>query len=578
MKILSAAIGLLLLAFVILWIGLNHTSQPSSSTRDAAPISASSTATPREVLDTDASTSRRAPAQDSPPLPTNSAAANATTNESVISVRVIAQDDKTAVADARVIVSPIEPTASPSIGAAQHTQAREWVIGAQTDDEGRHSFTVRADAPHLLMCDGANARVDVQVPALSAGETREIVVEVSTAAFYGVLVADEDGTAVAGANVRVCAQSGLDRAAAERDAARPTGVLATAQTVVGRPAISNQQGHFLLRYIGWPPRYAWIESPGRSPRIIARLTGHATVQDAITVRLVRASSATVRVVDSSRTELPGLAVRLSMQLSELVETNIATHSRGEIAWQLATATDGDCHFSNLPARAAMTLEIVRNGEVLQREVDALQLEPGEDRSVELALGGGARVRGVLLDQNAMAVRDQEIWLERAEPGAPAAFDFHDHGDHLNALTQTDANGRFVFEDVPTGDWLVGFGNWSAPSGDRGVFSTGSYAAVASIVHATPSGVIEISLHTQRDLWISGIAMRRDGSPASDTEVACSGASGNVVVVRHTDNTGHFVLGPLMPAEYILTATVNSRGDRSPSVKARAGDRNVIVQE
>jgi hypothetical protein len=224
----------------------------------------------------------------------------------------------------------------------------------------------------------------------------------------------------------------------------------------------------------------------------------------------------------------------------------------------------------------MTLELIRHWRVRQREVDAFQLEPGENRSVELELGNGTLLQGVLLDQDERPIGSHELWLERAEAGAAPAFDVFDQGRQANAVTQTDALGRFRFEDVPAGDWLVGFA-CSAPARADEKEIAKLYASVATIEHMSTDTTREVTLRTVKGLWIKGRVVDRNGAPVQDGEVMCHGPSGQGSSVTRTDALGRFIVGPVVRGECTLTATDQSESLTSAPVTARAGDADVVVK-
>lgn len=125
-------------------------------------------------------------------------------------------------------------------------------------------------------------------------------------------------------------------------------------------------------------------------------------------------------------------------------------------------------------------------------------------------------------------------------------------------TMVDANGRFLFEDLPPGNYGVSV---SVPAGLAPplAYAAGLLSRVDAL-EVLPKGCAEVTFRTQPDGRISGHILNKNGSPLANVEVIVWNANEKFEFYRgamrdHDKEDGSFDLGPLPPGEYILGAYV-----------------------
>jgi len=105
----------------------------------------------------------------------------------------------------------------------------------------------------------------------------------------------------------------------------------------------------------------------------------------------------------------------------------------------ASDANGEVLITDLaPGRATVNLHRAESGGATV----GAELRAGEVTEVELVLGVGLRIHGVVVDLDAVPVADAEIWLSRS-------------GSMTQGVTiaRSDADGRFALEDVGSGHWI-----------------------------------------------------------------------------------------------------------------------------
>src|SRR5438477_538783 len=84
----------------------------------------------------------------------------------------------------------------------------------------------------------------------------------------------------------------------------------------------------------------------------------------------------------------------------------------------------------------------------------LTLQPREKRDVECRVGVGARVEGRVVDQFDKPVTHRSVRLE-ATTSQRQAYYFGPGVNGREQHTTTDDDGRFAFEDISAGTWVIG---------------------------------------------------------------------------------------------------------------------------
>jgi hypothetical protein len=167
------------------------------------------------------------------------------------------------------------------------------------------------------------------------------------------------------------------------------------------------------------------------------------------------------------------------------------------------------------------------------------------------------LHGRVLDQYEGPVAHQELWLlrgtsaERQQPGVDACYLQSGDKASLVASTETDSEGQFRFDGVPTGRY------WLGPASVREYSDPPNENDVASLamVMEIPTGAKEheCSFKASRGLFIRGVVQRPDGTPAGNRYVSGFGVESPGILGTSSDDRGAFVLGPLAPGKLYLNA-------------------------
>jgi len=192
-----------------------------------------------------------------------------------------------------------------------------------------------------------------------------------------------------------------------------------------------------------------------------------------------------------------------------------------------------------------------------------QLEPGEDSIVPIELSRGGVVAGAVTTSGGEPV--QGATIEVLLRGHFFGFD-----DLAVRETESDADGKFVLENAPSGPVLVR---------SRG----GGYLDSARASVTVPEGGRHdgVQLVVGEGQQIKGRVAHTDGTPAAGVTVDASfdmthmagpgamgylrGASGSST----TKEDGEFVITGLGPGPFAVTCTLAQAGEEQPPLKARA---------
>ena len=179
----------------------------------------------------------------------------------------------------------------------------------------------------------------------------------------------------------------------------------------------------------------------------------------------------------------------------------------------------------------------------------------------------------MVDQGGEPLRLHAIQLQKPRREGPRYLQTH---ETPISETRTDPEGRFVFEDVPAGSWLVGPAAMREPWDP----SPGRFG-VAPLAHwiEVPEGarVLDITLEVHRGLYIHGVVQDTSGQPMKE-EVRVTarpeGSSG-YSSTRCSEHDGSFAVGPLQAGRYALSAP--RFNVESEVVLAEAGDEGVVLR-
>ncbi len=239
------------------------------------------------------------------------------------------------------------------------------------------------------------------------------------------------------------------------------------------------------------------------------------------------------------------------------------------------------HFEvrNLPPNARIWIIAKNRGDSGQWRSSAVlgetsvTLEPGEHREIVFDLTRGTRVLGSFVDEHGRPVPGHEVWISPVEFEFRAKFSEY---DTPTFSTFTDDNGRFEFEAVESGEWLVGPSPRRAPwhSPDEELF-----APIGKPIKLEPdTRVAEVEIVGYRELYIRGRLIDPAGAPIPKrVSINAIGQELGVKLWCESDNNGHFLLGPLIPGVYALHLRSIGAWRPPDEILAKAGDSNVDIQ-
>lgn len=319
----------------------------------------------------------------------------------------------------------------------------------KTDAHGRVEYHVASGWDYRLEVAGGGELRAIgfaqDIAAFAPGERRELVVRLDTAldlVWFGRVLDGQTYAPIAGANVERVTDSPFAES-------REPAATSDAGGVVRFLSASSRASYARAEYPGYTSGYVWIRS------------GHEEPSAAWTVLLFRPATLEVLVRDTLGAPRPGLTARLTSRTDERVQ-GVA----GNLGWASEhprkglTDPAGRCVLAGLPARVALTLEILDGFQLLRREEHPLRLEPGEQRVLACTVGSGCTVRGFALAADGRPASNVVVWL--APDDGSGSMDSA-CAREVVATTHGDGRGRFTFERVAAGAWRLA----PAPRGQKG---------------------------------------------------------------------------------------------------------------
>ncbi len=443
-----------------------------------------------------------------------------------LQVSVVSRETGKPVAEAEVSVS----SGSSDFELELETDSRGSVVGNAPPNE---ELVAKIEA-------GTSHVSSALIEPLAPGERRRIEVDAWTEEHLVVVVwvlDAENDAPIAGA--RVACESLPD--------GRSVGTFTT-----------TPEGRVSIALPATKPCRALVDADGyavRQVRLADGMSGGATSRD---VRLQRAASLAVRVLDERGVGSEGLAVVLETQPSWTEErgTAFSRNMDRRLQWEARTDTDGTCAFQALPPEVPLEMLVTRGDERVWCEGRPVTLAPGELREIELRIGTGCTIRGHLLDQHGDPVTGETVSLLAADGRATMPIPYY---DDPSTWTTTDASGNFTFPNVPAGSWWVG------PDRAR-------VAALPELVSLQPGAPdLEVVLHGYRDLTIEGHIVDPNGAPVRGVTLGVG--SGWYT----SDQDGAFQIGPLLPGTHELRINSESFGYASPEPTIEAGATDVVIE-
>jgi len=485
------------------------------------------------------------------------------TSQATLSVFARSKESVAPLADVRLLVWPDPPEEGFSI-AGGTTSSASFGTSPVTDASGRAQITVPPGRKFVLVAhqdDNLGAPVRQAIEPLAPGESREIEVLLATEAdlhFVGRVVEDSTGAALAGAWV-TCGDA-EDLIGLSFDPSSPLADLARPGMDLRRFEVDGE-GCFELDARSWKDQVVRVDAEGHAWALVELAAGHATRSNAFEVRLARTAQLEVLALGPGRLPLAGARLRLSTESYEVSQSlssslsSVGLYMLEPVRWSLQTAEDGRARFDAVPPRVNLRLAAAAPDSTTYRVVaEPPPLEPGEVHTLEIAVGAGARILGTMLLANGQPVSGAEIWM-RPWKGPFSAY-FSTHQKDEVRTSRTNADGRFVFEDVPDGEWVL------APKPE------GAHAAEPERV-SIADGLVdrEVVMTAFEDLFIRGTVLDPDGKPATALVIAF----GSHPMDARSDKQGRYSLGPLAPGKYTVQAMgVGASNARSQPMEVQAG--------
>ncbi len=540
----------LVLAALAVWLAFGRSPEavvpiaPAPAVERAAPT--------REPAPSDADVA--APAVE-PATRTDAAAPSepAATTRAHLAVRVVTRETRKPLESARVGLGL--PVAGDRTREVDRTTGTLGEI-VWTDADGRAAFDVEPGTDFRLAVRGGDTvarNATSIVPALTAGETRDVVVELEfdpDLVFFGRVLDGASRAPIAGASI-----SGEEGRAPESD--RGT---------------TDASGLFRVEMRTWTTVGLRVAAKGYGARWVGPSAGHATADTALEILLERGATLRVEVLGADRAPLADAAVRVEAWIAEMASGAQNSNRYLEaLSWSAPTGSDGMAVLADLPPGAQLRGSVRRGNTVIRTEADPFVLTAGEDRKLTWVLGQGGEIRGVVREQDGTPVPKFEVWLQRATTDGPTYLRPYDES-RARRVAKTDADGAFRFADVATGGWWVGPRNSGPVRTDPAVEPAplGEYVVMTG-------GRVELDVRLVRGLVIRGRIVGDDGSTPARGQVMVSRPAEQMYIDARPENSETFVVGPLVPGRWTLEANSGADGASSGPVEAEAGATDVVLR-
>jgi RNA polymerase sigma-70 factor (ECF subfamily) len=330
--------------------------------------------------------------------------------------------------------------------------------------------------------------------------------------------------------------------------------------VVGRHAMTttDADGVFALDCVSWGRHHVEIDAPGYGRVLAVLVAGHDSRETAQELRLQRAATLDVHVVGPGGVP-SAVEVRATTGFSGLIRprTGAGDTVGSDPRWSVTTTSDGRAQVTGLPPDVPIALELWRGDQLARHVAEAPQLAPGESRTLVLSLGTGARIVGEARGADAEPIAGLEVWLRAAERESRDRYFSHREADAAEQRIVSDTQGRFVFEDVPSGAWLVG------PAAHAPPFEASHAPPLARFVRiAEGTNEERVTLEIAQALAIRGIVVDAAGIPRAGVWVRLDVDSLDGIQGFLTGEDGRFVAAPLAPGRFRLVA--HGRDDAADS--------------
>jgi hypothetical protein len=554
-------------------VGGGHESRSGNSSTSAQPDAAHPELSAAAIGDESEATSARRTAAELAPDPVGAPPSPApAATDATLLVRVASKTTGAPLARIRMNLFRTDPNEGE--GSTDVPVSTGSLVEAPiTGDDGRVQFAVPSGIACTVWAHAEDNQAGVEfvkVPELRAEERRELTIELPTGFdlhFVAKVVRDGDRKPIAGARARVVRSDGVF-----------TSEGPTWKSVVISETSTGPDGLLDLSLESWRRAHVRVEADGFGMALVVPVRGHETPETAWIVPLYRGATLDARVLDAAGSPFPGAAVRLSTRGYELNRPGREESVDGwidlpETDWTGAVGPDGRSVLRDLPPQVRLAVEIRAGENVLRRDAESIELEPGQVLEREWRIGTGCTLLGLALDAAELPVPALEIWLTKAYSEHARYFDWSERSG-ITSKAVTDADGRFRLEDVQAGKWYVGPAA-STPYGEPAA-ENGS-AAFAVPIEIAGSGSQEITLRVHRGLFIRGKILDARGGPAESANVHASIEGADWGPQVDSGKGGEFKLGPLAPGRFLVVADGVGGDASSEAVLAEAGAKDVVLR-
>jgi hypothetical protein len=454
---------------------------------------------------------------------------------------------------------------------AMPKDAREWSASSidgshaalneapHTNDRGDAELEVNAGRDLLVWTEHEDWKA-MEVAALAPLEVREITFALPTEpdlVLFGRVVDATTGKGLAGADVR------LDTSTNSREA--PT-----------ENVDVDERGAFELHVRSWEQHFASAAANGYARIFFALEPGHETRERALEVRLARAAALDVVVRDHGRSVARAtVAITTDSYRFQQESGGFSFYfPDADPSWTVVADGAGRAEIRELPPSVPLHLAVRVAGREEHVEAIPITLAAGERREIEVLLDAGASILGRVEDSSGAPVAKCEVWRAPLTAGHQLALlSFEDPA----ARNTTDEQGRFHFDDVSLGDWLIGpkpIARW-----DKDAKTADAFVGFAQLVHVeTGTRQLQVTLRVDRGLFFSGLVLGPVGEAVAECHVQAIINDLSWQDSDTTDAAGHFAIGPVPAAAFSLRADGDgSRYASSAPISARPGDQGIVLR-
>ncbi|MCP3918520.1 MAG: carboxypeptidase regulatory-like domain-containing protein [bacterium] len=417
------------------------------------------------------------------------------------------------------------------------TEAARGGLGDQlrTDDSGEVTVEVPAATALMIFVSSSEKYYRVEnkpFPGVARGEVArlEIIATALEGRFFGRVVAAEDGSPLAGVEVRARAPQGMSFGRKPK----PLWVRGSDPTTT-----TNGTGLFELSLEEWGDGSAIAASKERAAVIFGVVESFSSPETPKVIRLSRAARLTGRVDGLRASPIPTW-VRLSCSRYHLnVDDTLPFLGGTDALWSGLISDSGTFTVDGIPAHTPLTAYVGQQHAVFLRQPAPLTFKPGETRTVQWKIGSGATVRIEVVDDSGTAQERVEV---RLFAGSDLYGNWIEEYDDAARRVATDASGRATIDDVMPGEWALG------PAPVSGL------APVATRFTVTPEmRELDVTLRVHGGIQIRGRVIGPGGESVKRANVSASLADGQLHINENIERDGTFTLGPLPPGKFRLTA-------------------------